>query len=950
MTATDFQADVSRIRRSSADQRLRRVLELFDRVAGDNLDAESAARVLAECCLTLPADLAVVWLADDGGTVPRLVSARHVTTEKLPGLLARLLQIPGEDVARLLPAVPPDDRERPHPVSVPAAVRRALAPGGEVEVLTCPVPRHDGTPGVVLAARIRPAAPFGPLDADLINLLARRCGAWLDTGRLLAQVRRQAEMVQAVSDAIIGIDRDGVVVSWNRAAERIYQIPVAEAVGAPLDELITNTVFEDGIDAATCRQQVLRTGAWRGRVRQTSRSGAGVSVESSVGVRRDESGGYTGMVAVNRDLTEVLAARASAQTQVRFTQDLMDALDSRAAVIETDGRVLAVNARWRHGLADRDRCVAGPVQVGESWTAALRATAEPELSVFAEDVDAVLRGERPLARVECRCVDAGPERATAIEVVRLPGDGAVAVVVQTDVSWRRRLEDELSYRATHDELTGLPNRAALMEELSSALRRLDGERQLAVLFCDLDGFKDVNDGLGHAVGDQVLVAVARRLRQRCRSADIVARFGGDEFVVVLTVPDAAQAQAMADRIVEVLAEPIVVGDAEVASGASVGITVVASPPDGEDPVGTLLRDADTAMYQAKERGRGRSEFFDAGLRRDIERRVELTAALRRASTAGELEVIYQTRRHCGDRSIAGVEALLQWRRGGRLVDPAVFVPIAERSGRIVEIGAWMMERALGEFAAAAPDLRQTLAVNVSPRQLTAPHLVGTVATVLAGSGLQPERLVLEITEGALVEDPDAARTVLNDLRALGVTIALDDFGTGWSALSYLRTLPVDVIKIDRSFVADLPTRPGRVRRGLRGAQPRARDGPGRGGRGRGARGPARPAAGHGVRRVPGLPGRATGLAGRAAGRRRPRRPPAPAAPRHRAVVAAVAIRRWLPQRDRRGLARMAACPQQHRASPTRSPCGWSCRPGATAVSELTHVIEASRRHGHRRST
>jgi EAL domain-containing protein (putative c-di-GMP-specific phosphodiesterase class I) len=152
-----------------------------------------------------------------------------------------------------------------------------------------------------------------------------------------------------------------------------------------------------------------------------------------------------------------------------------------------------------------------------------------------------------------------------------------------------------------------------------------------------------------------------------------------------------------------------------------------------------------------------------------------------------------------------VEALLQWRRGGRLVDPAVFVPIAERSGRIVEIGAWMMQRSLGEFAAAVPDPRMTLAVNVSPRQLNAAHLVGTVDAALTESGLDPERLVLEITEGALVEDPDAARTVLNDLRALGVTIALDDFGTGWSALSYLRTLPVDVIKIDRSFVADLPT-------------------------------------------------------------------------------------------------------------------------------------------------
>ena len=330
---------------------------------------------------------------------------------------------------------------------------------------------------------------------------------------------------------------------------------------------------------------------------------------------------------------------------------------------------------------------------------------------------------------------------------------------------------------------------------------------LAVLFCDLDGFKDINDGLGHAVGDQVLVAVARRLRQRCRQADVVSRFGGDEFVVVLPVHDVGQARATAERLVEALSEPITVGDAEVAPGASIGVAVVDRRPPGDDPVGTLLRDADTAMYHAKERGRGRHELFDARLRIDISSRLEYASALRRAVGNGELELRYQGRRYCGDRRLAGVEALLRWTHPAfGAVSPGVFIPVAERTGRIVEVGGWALRQALAELAV-LDDRRLTVSVNVSPRQLSAPRFVEKVDGALAATGIEPWRVVLEITEGALVDDPSQARSVLTDLRRLGVSVALDDIGTGWSSLSYLRTLPVDVIKIDRSFVADLPRDP-----------------------------------------------------------------------------------------------------------------------------------------------
>ncbi|WP_460021763.1 putative bifunctional diguanylate cyclase/phosphodiesterase [Kineosporia succinea] len=367
-------------------------------------------------------------------------------------------------------------------------------------------------------------------------------------------------------------------------------------------------------------------------------------------------------------------------------------------------------------------------------------------------------------------------------------------------------DTDLTHRATHDSLTGLPNRTVLMEGLDSALHRLrpGSTTKLAVLFCDLDGFKDINDGLGHAVGDQVLVTVAQRLRRRCRSADVVARFGGDEFVVVLAVDEVGDAVAMATRVIEVLDTPIVIGDAEVSPGVSVGITVVDAVPDTDDPVAAVLRDADTAMYHAKGRGRGRYELFDAGLRDDEEERLELATAMRRAVGDGELELVYQSRRTCGDRRVTGVEALLRWRHPELgVLAPDVFLPIAERTGRIVELGDWVLRQALADLAD-LPDERLTLAVNISARQLVSGRLTRTVTRALSESGVDPARLVLEVTETAFSDDPATAHRVLDELKAVGVVIALDDFGTGWSSLQYVRGLPVDVLKVDRTFVADLP--------------------------------------------------------------------------------------------------------------------------------------------------
>ncbi len=761
-------------------------------------DVDLIIEQLLEAARRARHDLLVLLLTDPflGGL--QATRVRHLDDRRAVVLQARL----GSELRALNEPLSPPPVEA---AGLPEPVRAVLAEERPGSVLVIPVTGRLGRLGVLVLSR-GGRAEFTDPELEQLRRAGRQCGQALETARSDGDLVRAGALVRMLADAVVTVDPLDVVTLWNEAAEQIYGVLAAEAVGHRFGDLV-RTVFREG-DALTARAAVISHGRWQGQVRQTSRSGRVIEIESRVSTLIGPRGEPQGLLAVNRDVTDAVTARADTQVQSRLAQELMDALDAAAAVIDSTGRVTSSNARWRTGAMARERCVCGPVPEGANWLESLVTGADPEASTLAADLLNLLRGRRAAIHTQCSCPQAGPDVEIGIEVTRVEAGYGGAVVVLTQLGRRHSEQDELTHRATHDELTGLPNRAALMEGLSTSLKRLDGTGKLAVLFCDLDGFKDINDGLGHAVGDQVLVAVARRLRQRCRSADVVARFGGDEFVVVLSIDDAAQAVAMADRIVEVLDEPIVVGEAEVAPGVSVGITVVDVPPNDDDPVGTLLRDADTAMYHAKGRGRGRYELFDASLRENIEERLELAAALRRAVGDGELEIAYQSRRRCGDRRVCGVEALLRWRHPELgLIEPEVFIPIAERTGRIAELGDWVLRNALADFSrlGSASDHGLSLAVNVSPRQLVGGRLAHTVAEALAESGVEPGRLVLEITEGAFVDDPAATRAVLRDLHEIGVTLALDDFGTGWCSLQYLRTLKVDILKIDRTFVADLTT-------------------------------------------------------------------------------------------------------------------------------------------------
>ena len=383
---------------------------------------------------------------------------------------------------------------------------------------------------------------------------------------------------------------------------------------------------------------------------------------------------------------------------------------------------------------------------------------------------------------------------------------SVANVVSSAVD-RNRVDEEVRHRAMHDPLTGLPNRALALDRLEGALarRRRDG-RAVAVLLADLDQFKLVNDSMGHRAGDDLLVALAPRLHDAVRPSDTVARLGGDEFLVVCEQLDGPhEAIRVAERVAQAINQPIVLAAGEHFVTASIGIAVAdradADPAD-------LLRDADAAMYRAKERGRGRYELFDDVLRKRVLTRLRTENELRRGIEHDELRVVYQPVIELSDGSVTAVEALVRWQHPERgTVDPVDFIPVAEESGLIGALGDWVLTAACRDGAAwqaryprAEPLL---VCVNTSPRQLANGAFPARVADIMGRHGLAPGSLALEITESVLMEEAHAPVTVLASLREYGLRLMLDDFGTGYSSLSYLKRFPLDVLKIDRSFVAGL---------------------------------------------------------------------------------------------------------------------------------------------------
>jgi diguanylate cyclase (GGDEF)-like protein/PAS domain S-box-containing protein len=609
--------------------------------------------------------------------------------------------------------------------------------------------------------------------------------------------RRLAALVRDTDDAIYAKSLGGIIIDWNPAAERIYGWKSHEIVGRSASLLIPPGSSEDlsgtlGRIRAGERIEPFETV----RVRRD-----GTVMETSVTVSpiRDGAGKVVGASAITRDITARKAAERALQHSEALFAALVESAPDAMVIVGSDGRLLLVNRQTEllFGYA-REELLDQPVEILLPGAAAARH----------RDHRAAYFGEprpRPMGSGMELFARRADGTAFPVEVSLGPlhtDEGTVVSAAIRDITSRKEAAAALAHAALHDALTALPNRQLLTDRLEQALwRSTRTDQPVAVLFLDLDRFKLINDSHGHAAGDKVLVTVVERIRATVRAGDTVARFGGDEFVVLCEGPDTAgQVADLAERVNASLSAPFAVQGSEFFLSASIGIalgTGGAATADG------LLRDADAAMYRAKEQGRAGVEFFDEPMRSQVAGRLEMQNALHRAVERGELWLAYQPIIDLRSSGIVGVEALLRWQHPERgLLQPDAFISLAEDAGLIVPIGRWLIE----EAAQACARWRHhdvSVSVNVSARQLRQPDLLETVAAALERHAVPAGALRLELTETVLMEDLEFHGRTLAALRDLGVSLAIDDFGTGYSSLTYLRRFPVSTVKIDRSFVAGL---------------------------------------------------------------------------------------------------------------------------------------------------
>jgi diguanylate cyclase (GGDEF)-like protein/PAS domain S-box-containing protein len=819
----------------------RTLADVFDELAAVSLDPQAVLDITAARGAELVGDRCLIRVLSEDGTTLEPAASSHADLGRSPervgdGISGKVAET---GRATFIPVVPPD-------AGLMADVHSLVA---------APMHARGRVVGVMLVAREPESEPLSEGDAETVIRLAERAALMFDNARLFGaldrqlaehqradeRIRFQAGLLEQIDTAVVAVDPDRRCTEFNAAAERLLGYARDEVLGQPLLDLLAAPGQESLV--AEVREAIPQHG-WEGESWLRRKDGSEFPAHARIARIRDASGQHLGTVAVIQDLTERKAVerrlekRASEQAAVAALGEraleggpleglldhamevVADVLGVRfAAVLElTDDersfvlkagvgfrpglvRNIKVSADWSESQAGFTMLVKEPVIVEdlarERRFAASNLLREHEA---ASGITVLVQGRgRPFGVLG---VYSHEPRAFSAEDVNFLQ--AVANVL-ADAIDRVLTEEETRRRGLHDPLTGLPNRTLVLDRIAHALARADrSEGSVAVLFLDVDNFKVVNDSLGHRAGDNLLCQLAARLSDAVRPADTVGRFGGDEFVVLCEdVTDEPMALRIAGRLARVFSEPFALeGDDVHTASASIGVVL----RDGlQDNPEELLRDADAAMYRAKERGRARVELFDTGMRARAIGRLQTEGDLRRALERDELRVFYQPIVALGDGRIRGFEALVRWEHPDRgLLAPAQFIPVAEESGMIVALGRVVLEQACRQSAQwSAVYGPVSIHVNLSARQVADPNLVDSVAHVLRVTGVEPANLVLELTESSLLERVHSPGETLTRLKSLGILLILDDFGTGYSSLSYLQHFPLSGLKIDRSFVAAL---------------------------------------------------------------------------------------------------------------------------------------------------
>jgi len=653
---------------------------------------------------------------------------------------------------------------------------------------------------LVLSAHI----PVGDTIPRAMETLAHEAGLALESRELTERLhrdrsdRRFRSLVQNSQDLIFIMDEHGRILFSTPSVEEILGYP--EELVAVLDP--TTVIHPDDLAGATevMRNALTGESSTHCEVRLLDATGTYRWFEAYARDLRDNPE-IRGLVLNARHISDRKAAEARlARSEARFRALVQNSTDV-VAVADDRGEFTYLSPSITPMLGYE------PDELVGTRLLDLLASDELEMAhAFSTMIDEPFDRRHAEARVVAKD---GARHVIEMTISDLRHDPVVRGIVLNarDISDRKALEHDLRHQAMHDDLTGLGNRSMFSLQVAKALDRV-GSRSgsLAVLFIDLDDFKTINDSLGHAVGDELLKAVAQRLRTSLRSTDIATRLGGDEFVLLLEpADDETEVLKVAERILEVVRQPVVVGDRTITATASIGIAINHGRWMSAE---VLLRNADMAMYLAKERGKARFELFEEQMHAEVSERLELKADLSNAVDLDQLLLYYQPIVDLERGQLEGVEALLRWAHPERgLLAPNIFIPLAEESGLIVSIGTWVLDRACRQLVDWSHNNGQgsnlSMTVNISVRQLEQPDFVDMVEATCRRRGVAPERLTLEITESTLMDDTELMARRLQELHEVGVRLAIDDFGTGYSSLGYVRRYPFDVLKIDRSFVAGI---------------------------------------------------------------------------------------------------------------------------------------------------
>ncbi len=635
----------------------------------------------------------------------------------------------------------------------------------------------------------------------LLRQQARTMEALAENYRL-SELHTRA-IVDHTADAIVTFGEDGAIGTYNPAAESIFGYTLSAIVGKKVTVLIPALANGDG--------ELVAEGFLAGRREVVGIRKLGTPFPLDLSLSAMELGGQRLFVAIGHDITRRKQAEDEVRAQKEWLSTLINALPDLVCFTDGMGRWLVANKCYLDmaGLTAvdyRGRTAADLARHAPTQADFLLASGETDERSWTEGM--------PIAYEQT--INA-PDGCTKVyDMLKIPlfePDGSRRGLVQVgrDITDRKLAAARIQHLAHHDALTGLPNRVLFQERLRQALAQAKraGDR-VALMFLDLDKFKDVNDTLGHHVGDLLLRAVAKRLLRCVRETDTVARLGGDEFAVLLTnLPDPAGASTVAEAIIAALADPFGLEEHEVMTSTSIGITVF---PDDAGDADQVLRHADLAMFRSKAEGRNTYHFYVSDMDAEVQARKVLERDLRAALGTDQLDLHYQPLIEVASGRIVGCEALLRWRHPERgWISPSEFIPVAERTDLILPLGRWVLHQACRQgqawIRAGLPPLK--MAVNLSPAQFKhRPALLTMISDILDQTGFAPDLLQLEITEGIAMQNVEGTIDLLRQLRELGALISIDDFGTGYSSLNYLKRFPVDKLKIDRSFVVDVGLHPG----------------------------------------------------------------------------------------------------------------------------------------------